>query len=225
MDLWHFLLSVVKTEELNEETCGAVVSSAPFFLQVWPAGYGLWAVWSEVGEAGVKDAAHLEDERLHVEPATFRQGGTKQVFCSGNLWRSVRRKGPLLLLYVFPYPSIFCCLFTFKLESIGFEAKEKTLFLCISFALTVDEKNLKTTTKKGNIPFPSPVSRMEKSFVRRMCFPGCITLSVNWGEEFKHRTSLKLGGGLLLVSASWEPDAPPEGQTRGFLHFSARTFN
>lgn len=106
--------------------CGCVFLS--LFLQVWPAGYGLWAVWSEVGEAGVKDAAHLEDERLHVEPTTFRQGGTKQVFCSGNLWRSVRRKGLLLLLYVFLYPSIFCCLFTFKLESIGFEAKEKLSF-------------------------------------------------------------------------------------------------
>ena len=32
-------------------------------------------IGSKVSEVGVKDTAHLEDERSHVEVATFRQGG------------------------------------------------------------------------------------------------------------------------------------------------------
>lgn len=128
MDLWHFLLWVVKTEELNEETCSGVVSPSPFSPQVWPAGYGLWAPWSKISEAGVKHTAHLEDERLHVEPVTFRQGGTKQVFCSGNLWRS----GPSPSSHL-SCPSVFCCLFTFKRESITFEAKENLSFFPLVF--------------------------------------------------------------------------------------------
>lgn len=86
-------------------------------------------MWSEVREAGVKDTSHLGDERLHVEPVTFRQGGTKQVFCSGNLWGRVKRKD-------LPYLSIFSFL-THKHER--FEAKENVSL----FALAVNVKNEK----------------------------------------------------------------------------------
>ena len=51
-----------------------------------------------VSEAGVKHTAHLEDRHSHAEGTSFRQGGGKQVFCSGNLWKSIRQEVLLLLL-------------------------------------------------------------------------------------------------------------------------------
>lgn len=123
MDLWHFLLWAVKTKELNEEACSGVLSSSPFSLKVWPAGFGLWAARSKISEEGVKDKAHLEDEHLHVEPLTFRQGWMKQVFCSGNLWRSGPSRSSHLSCL-----SVFFCLFTFKQENIRFQAIENPSF-------------------------------------------------------------------------------------------------
>lgn len=95
--------------------------SLPISLRVWPAGSGLWAIRSKVSKAGVKDTAHLVDEHSHVEAATFGQGGTKQVFCSGNLWR---RTFFFLFMSLLTLPC-FPSLLSLELESITTEAKEK----------------------------------------------------------------------------------------------------
>lgn len=52
-------------------------------------------------------------------------------------------------------------------------------------------------------------------------FPDLLQL----GFTYKTSSKTERGGGLLLVSASWEPDAPAGGQTRDCLRFSSRTFN
>lgn len=69
----------------------------------------------------------------------------------------------------------------------------------------------------------------------RVSFPSYITLCAFMSHPSAALKKIpKIGagvvvvvGGLLLSSALWEADAPPEGETGDFLHytFPAKTFN
>lgn len=187
------IVVLLSTEELSER------SSFPFFFRSDLQGLGYELGGSKVGK----------------EEAKHSFGGQALACTAGDLRASRCKTGVFLQEFMEG-----CWTKTGLHPSYGF----RFILPLLALTFTLDRNGSEPKKKKKRIHFQTQCLKKQPKNSRRCVFPwlhlslselrfGVLTLSL--GE-----IGSVCGGVLLVPQASWEPDGPPQGQKRDFLHSS-----